>query len=227
MTPTINKRSLPASTPRCLLVPTTAVLWTVPAMVLAGDGTFRASPHHLRAFLKSIAAGQDESCGIASDGTIACWGATDLGIHTPPSGTFEALDLGRDHACALDLNQDIECWGLDESGSTQPPSGSFIALSMGNAFGCGIGSDQTLACWGLNDFGQSQPPPGAFLHVSAGRRHACAMNTNSQIECWGMTAMVNPPQTGSDLREKSTHSNHEERLSPLSVVHWTSDGGTT
>jgi alpha-tubulin suppressor-like RCC1 family protein len=65
--------------------------------------------------------GQDFTCGVKTDGTIACWGADDLGQLRPPPGTFTAISAGDYYACALGTDGVIACWGDDSQGVSHPP----------------------------------------------------------------------------------------------------------
>ncbi len=68
---------------------------------------------------------------IASDGTLACWGANDAGQSTPPAGQFAAVTVGASHSCAIAANGSLACWGANDAGQATPPAGTFVALSAG------------------------------------------------------------------------------------------------
>jgi len=50
------------------------------------------------------------SCGLRTDGTVACWGATILAAK-PPAGTFTQVSAGADVTCALERDASAACWG--------------------------------------------------------------------------------------------------------------------
>ena len=81
---------------------------------------------------KSIAAGMVTTCGIKTDGTIACWGAGttnadcassyECGQAMPPSGTFSEVAVGESHACAMTAAGKVQCWGSNTGGRSTPPA---------------------------------------------------------------------------------------------------------
>ena len=46
-----------------------------------------------------MSAGARHTCGVRTNGALACWGANDVGQATPPAGTFTAVSAGGDHTC--------------------------------------------------------------------------------------------------------------------------------
>jgi alpha-tubulin suppressor-like RCC1 family protein len=82
---------------------------------------------------KQIAAGGYTTCGIKTDGTLACWGAgttngncqSDYGAcgqALPPSGTFVEVAVGYTHACAMTAAGKVQCWGSNTGGKATPPA---------------------------------------------------------------------------------------------------------
>jgi alpha-tubulin suppressor-like RCC1 family protein len=41
-----------------------------------------------------FSAGDDHTCGLKVDGTLACWGNNDVGEIAPPAGTFTQVSAG-------------------------------------------------------------------------------------------------------------------------------------
>ena len=125
------------------------------------------------------------TCGIRSDGTVACWGSNTngngiyVGQADPPSVTLAAISAGSLHSCGLRTDGTIECWGADHQGQLEVLTGKFESVSAGSWHSCGLRIDGSVACWGSNDRGQADPPPGGFVSVSAGTQlspAACAAN---------------------------------------------------
>jgi hypothetical protein len=100
-----------------------------------------------------ISTGEDSSCALLQDHTVACWGANDVGQlgdatandHISPvavSGVSGATDVatGGDHACALVAGGGVLCWGADDigqlgdgdlAGSGSPPKAAHAAIATG------------------------------------------------------------------------------------------------
>ena len=78
-----------------------------------------------------ICAGYRHSCGVRTDGTLACWGlGTKIG----------------------------DCVNAGECGQAAPPGGKFVEVDCGLSHTCGIKEDGTVACWGSNNADRSTPP---------------------------------------------------------------------
>jgi alpha-tubulin suppressor-like RCC1 family protein len=104
-----------------------------------------------------LSAGGLHTCGVKTDGVLACWGANSSGQATPPAGTFTQVSAGALHTCAIQSNGTVTCWG-----DNAPASGvcrrHLHPGQRGGAHTCAIKSDGAVACWGLNDQGQATPP---------------------------------------------------------------------
>ena len=133
----------------------------------------------------AVSAGGSTSCGLKSDGTIACWGDNTHGPVRAPAGQFTTVSTGSRYSCAVRTDGTIECWGANDDGQTDPPAGEFTTVSAGTAHSCGVRTNGTVECWGWNSRGQTDPPAGEFTTVSAGLRHSCGVRTDRTIECWG------------------------------------------
>jgi len=132
-----------------------------------------------------VTGGYSHTCGVKSDGTLACWGWNGHGQTNAPAGIFTQVSAGLYHTCGLKSDSTLACWGWNEYGQASPPAGAFIQVNAGNVHTCGLRSDGTLACWGANFVGESTPPAGAFTQVSAGYDHSCGVKTDGTLACWG------------------------------------------
>lgn len=162
----------------------------------------------------TVSAGYDHTCGVRTDGSVACWGANDDGQATPPQGTFHSVSAGWFHTCGLRTNGLVSCWGSNEdldrrhSGQAMPPARSFLIVAAGGAHTCGLLTDYTIACWGANNYGQSAPPQGTFHAVSAGGWHTCGVRTDGAASCWGWNAQKQADTPTGAFRAISTGGHH-------------------
>src|SRR5439155_1506516 len=139
-----------------------------------------------------VSAGGFHTCGLKTDGTLACWGSNYSGPDnhysgqaTPPAGAFTQVSAGGFHTCGLKTDGTVACWGDDYYGQATPPAGTFAQVSAGGSHTCGLKTDGTVACWGDDCYGQATPPAGAFTQVSAGGSHSCALKSDGTVACWG------------------------------------------
>ena len=103
------------------------------------------------------------SCGLRTDGTITCWGATDvfgndMGEIDPPEGSFRAISAGLAHSCGLRTDDAIACWGWNSTGQIDAPGGPFQAVTAGLDHSCGLRLDNRVVCWGSNIDGAISVP---------------------------------------------------------------------
>lgn len=135
-----------------------------------------------------VTAGNQHSCGLKMDGTVACWGTNLYGPMTPPSATFIQIGAGQSHTCGVRNDGTLVCWGSNSWGENTPPSGTFTQVSDGGGaaeHSCAIRTDHTVACWGKDTYGQATPPTGTFSQVGAGQSHTCGVMLDGKAVCWG------------------------------------------
>lgn len=77
---------------------------------------------------RALAVGENHSCGIKTDGTLACWGAgtadtdcpgdsVDCRQSRPPTGSFVQVVVGNVHSCAMTADRKVKCWGYPGEGA--------------------------------------------------------------------------------------------------------------
>jgi alpha-tubulin suppressor-like RCC1 family protein len=129
-----------------------------------------------------VAAGQYNTCGVQTDGSLWCWGAnydgqigdgTDGGfnrklepLQIAATETWSEVTIGSWHACAITESGLLKCWGNAYNGQ------------IGNGSWSGPVTQPTTV---LN----SDIP---WLMVSAGSYHNCAIKANNTLWCWGRGA---------------------------------------
>jgi alpha-tubulin suppressor-like RCC1 family protein len=151
-----------------------------------GRGTIDSIPHDDAlpvaggVAFSQISTKGDFTCGLATAGTIYCWGIDSVGqtgqipdatFATPTpaqvSGTgFTTVSVGWSHACALTGAGAAKCWGDDTYeqlgngltiGGGPAPSDvagalSFSAISAGSRSTCAVAADGAY-CWGSSVYG--------------------------------------------------------------------------
>ena len=151
----------------------------------------RLGPNWETVSFASASAGRYYSCGVKTDGSVACWGSNSYGTASPPAGSFVSVSAGYHHSCGVKTNGSVACWGSNSYGTASPPAGSFVSVSAGYDHSCGVKTDGSVACWGSNELpagdvvGQSTPPAGRFTSVSAGAGFTCGVKTDNSVVCWG------------------------------------------
>ncbi len=145
------------------------------------------------------------SCGIRTDGALACWGLGQPGdmcgsglycdagsggcTHpcgdqaTPPAGTYVKISTASSGSCAIRTDGTLACWGWQ---LPSIPSGIFTDVSDADASACAVRTDGSVVCWGNpDDPAVLSPPSGHFLQVAANGSTACALRDDYTVMCWG------------------------------------------
>ena len=63
----------------------------------------------------SVSAGVRHTCGVKTDGTVACWGSDEDGEATPPDGKFASVSAGGRHTCGVRNDDSIEGYRVGHS----------------------------------------------------------------------------------------------------------------
>ncbi len=117
-------------------------------------------PGIAKAILRSISAGRDHACGLASDGTAYCWGQNNYG----QLGTSDLVN----HPTA----------------TVAKASDKFMLITAGEATTCGMKPNNGVSCWGFTPAAFSSPQ---VVSVSTAG-HSCALTAAGQAYCWGRNA---------------------------------------
>src|SRR5713226_7883929 len=148
----------------------------------AGPATVLAPPS-----AGAISAGQNFTCGVRTEGILACWGDdANRQVTDMPAGTFLQVSSGSAFACGIRTGGTLACWGDDGMGQVSGmPAGTFTQVSAGGFHACGLKTGGSVTCWGYNQFGQASPPGGTFIQISSGGFHTCGLKDDGSVTCWG------------------------------------------
>ncbi len=126
-----------------------------------------------------VGLGPRHGCALASNATVRCWGADDVGqlgdfgqyaayAPRPVGGVEAALDLavGGDFACVILPTTGVRCWGANHRGQCGHGAAGVPLLSPS----CVLESGSALL--------------GA-VSLSSGGAHACAVLGDGTVHCWG------------------------------------------
>ena len=119
--------------------------------------------------------GENHSCAVLADATVACWGdddggqlgdgtaGTDSGDPAAVVGLTGAVNVeaGRDATCAIDDAGGVWCWGNNDDGE----------LGLGNTTDTPTATSVSL--------------PAAADAIALGDNFACTLLTNEEVYCWG------------------------------------------
>ncbi|MDE2837085.1 MAG: fibronectin type III domain-containing protein [Chloroflexota bacterium] len=148
-------------------------------------GTVATPTEPERTFVE-LSGGSFHMCGIATDGSLHCWGENHRGQIDPPEGEYKTLASGSVHTCAIATDGSIDCWGWDTFNQATPPTGTFKSIASHSRHSCAIATDHTIACWGYHSFAQNASPPGTYKSMAIGWEHTCTIMTDDTISCWGL-----------------------------------------
>jgi alpha-tubulin suppressor-like RCC1 family protein len=139
--------------------------------------------------VKKLALGYEHSCALATDGQVACWGASSFGRLGRDASTdfavarwnpylprVQDITAGFQHTCAiLGTDRELWCWGSNEFGQLgatrqSAPVGTYTAAAV-----------RVQALGGA-------PVMTAVSAVAAGRSHTCAVLASGDLQCFGLEA---------------------------------------
>ena len=141
-----------------------------------------------------VAAGQNSSCALDSEGEVYCWGQNFLGqlgdgtndrYRNDPrriemDGILKEKDIidvfaGGKHVCALDSEGEVYCWGDNDDGQLGDGTGNNPIPSVMD-----ISKVPVKVVW--ND---AVPE---IVKVAGGTSHTCAIDKDGLTYCWGVNS---------------------------------------
>jgi alpha-tubulin suppressor-like RCC1 family protein len=142
-----------------------------------------------------IARGDDSTCLVLADGTLACWGNFNAyavvheesghGRAAPERRIVVATQVARaTAACVLLRGGEVRCW--DGTGRLRVLTRGVRQLAGSAAYTCALRGGGTVSCWYS---GETIPRPVRGLKgaraLAVGLSHACALLERGQVACWG------------------------------------------
>lgn len=146
-----------------------------------------------------IAMGGSQTCALAKNGSVYCWGllgfggagtvSTDVPVEVPmPSGSVVQVAVGIAHACALMSSGGVFCWGYGYDGQLGDGGGT-ICNELGRRAFCGhcTGYGTRYCRSALSSDKGDFPVVGIdnATQVVTGNYHSCALLSNGTVLCWG------------------------------------------
>lgn len=129
-----------------------------------------------------ISAGTAHSCAVLSNGTVRCWGYTNL-----------------DLLFLCDVNDPAEAQSFTPVPTEVPGLDDAVLIGSGNAHNCVVTTADTLACWGWNGLGRlgtgsvmNEPLPvavtlpAAVSALTVATLHTCVALADGSMHCWGL-----------------------------------------
>ena len=175
------------------------LLWATRRPVLVGSlfvlFAFLGLPPEARAeqgrSWPTLAASEDHSATVRTDGTVTTWGYDYNRRITPPAGLAGviAIATGNKYTLALKADGTVAGWGDNFSGRATPPAGlaNVVAIAAGYAHALALRADGTVVAWGDTADGRTTPPGGLndVRAIAAGRAHSVAVRADGSIVQWG------------------------------------------
>ena len=146
--------------------------------------------------------GENQVCGITTEGTIQCWGDEEYPL--PYDSNFVELHMDHSHACALDDEGLPCCWNVGDAGDTYPaphyanscsdrgstyPRGPYELMTVNPTFACGVTEEAETWCWG-DIFGNGtllfSTPENPPVELSTSSESLFILHSDNRISLWYM-----------------------------------------
>ena len=126
------------------------------------------------------------TCGLKTDGTLACWGDNVYGQSTPPAGTFTRGRRRRLSHLRTEDGRDARLLGLQRLRPEHAPrrdlhSGRRRRLPHLRT----ERRTEPSPAGATTPTARARRPPGPSLEVTAGIYHTCGLKTDGTLACWG------------------------------------------
>ena len=142
--------------------------------------------------ISAIAAGQDYSLALKSDGRVMGWGRPDAQpLAALPAGLngISAIAAGSHHAVALKNDGTLTVWG--DAAYSQPLFASTLkdvaAIAAAGNHSLALHRDGSVTAWGANSMRQTDVPSdlAGVTAIAAGRTFSMALKSDGTVRLWG------------------------------------------
>ena len=99
-----------------------------------------------------LATGVRSTCGLRADGTVRCFGASNVRPRVPDDALFSQIDAKHMGLCGVHLDGSVSCYGIHEEGV--PVDDGYVDVSVSLSHACARKSDGTYSCCG-ETYGQA------------------------------------------------------------------------
>ena len=205
----------------------------VPGHVEAWGGNFfgQTVPPPGLSGVVTVAAGNEFSLALRSDGTVVAWGNNSERQTSVPQGLSDVKAIAAaGHCVALRSNGMLVVWGSNSAEITNAPAGlnGVTAIAAGNISGNGytlaLRSNGTVVAWGLMSVTTNLPPGlNDVVGIAAGQSHALALKNDGTVVGWGENfggAATPPPGLSGIVVVRAGQSSSLAVKSDGTVVTW-------
>jgi alpha-tubulin suppressor-like RCC1 family protein len=139
----------------------------------------------------AVAAGDQFSMGLRSDGSILSWG----NAPAAPAGLTNVLQIaaGVAHCIALKTGGTVVGWGPN-SFPVPPTATNVISIAAGYYHVLALRADGTVVAWGQNSASQCNVPVSLsnVVAIAAGAQHSLALQSDGSMVIWGGSSFLFP-----------------------------------
>lgn len=140
--------------------------------------------------VRSISAGDWDTCATKEDGSVWCWGRA-YGSRSSPElvpmfDVVHEVQVAGEYTCGLSDEHAVSCWG-GRFGAPTPVSlpGPVVGLSAGVQQTCAVTLSGEVHCWGNGTAPGRVADLPAAASVTVARYHTCALLRTGSSMCWG------------------------------------------